>query len=258
MKRIIMMTLAFLMALGALDMATSRDAEAQISLELVGKLGGESNWVRDEWLGDSKFGVSGGLRFAALARFSNNFGVGLNFNWTMADQRLDVKRMQLDLGDRSRRNVVIQHPSFGVTFRYLLINMIDIGIWANYGFGSVKYDPIRPTDATKADALAWKYNTDSLTSPSYVDLNYDLQTFELGFLAHCSWYIPNTTLAIIVGAEFFMNFSYMEASDTRMYDVKYKDEGYKDENHLDSFGFAFVFGVGYDFYFDSFGRQLEQ
>lgn len=258
MKRIFLLSLAFLMAFCALDLATSREAEAQISLELVGKLGGESNWVKDEWLGDSKFGVAGGLRFSALARFANNFGVGLNFNWTMSNQRLDVKRMQLDLGDRNRRDVVVQHPSFGVTFRYLLINMIDLGIWANYGFGSVKYDPIRPTDEHKQDALNWHYNTNTPASPQYVDLAYDLQTFELGFLAQCSWYIPNTTVAIIVGAEFFMNFSYMEATDTRMYDVAYKDEGRKDENHLDSFGFGFVFGVGYDFYFDNFGRKLEQ
>ena len=258
MKRIFLMTMAFLMALGAFDLATSREAQAQVSLELVGKLGGESNWVRDEWLGDSKFGVAGGLRFAALARFSNNFGVGLNFNWTMSNQRVDVKRMQLDLGDRNRRDVVVQHPSFGVTFRYLIINMIDVGIWANYGFGSIKYDGIKPAKGMEQAALDWKYNTGSLTSPNYVDLNYDLQTFELGFLAQCAWYIPDTTLAIIVGAEFFMNFSYMEASDTRMYDVEYKGEGRKDENHLDSFGFGFVFGIGYDFYFDSFGRQLEK
>ena len=48
MKRIFLMTMAFLMALGAFDLATSREAQAQVSLELVGKLGGESHWVRAE------------------------------------------------------------------------------------------------------------------------------------------------------------------------------------------------------------------
>ena len=80
MKRYFLLFLAFLAAFCAFDLATSREAEAQVSLELVGKLGGASNYFSDEWLGDTKFGVSGGLRLSGRVRFANNRGVGLNLN----------------------------------------------------------------------------------------------------------------------------------------------------------------------------------
>ena len=255
MKRFLLLFLAFFTAFGALNLATSRDAEAQVSLELVGKLGGTSNYFDDEWLGDTKFGVSGGLRFATLVRFANNFGVGLNLNWTMTDQKLQVKGLAEALGDDSRRYAVVQHPSFGITFRYLVIDMIDLGLWMNYGFGSVNFDPIEPTAEHAQAALDMNYNVGTLRAPEYVSLEYQLQTFELGLLAHCRWYVPNTTLAIIVGAEFFMNFSSMESEDTRMHSVVYHNKKHLDENSTQSFGFQFVFGLGYDFYLDAFGKS---
>lgn len=255
MKRYFLLFLAFLAGFCAIDMATSRDAEAQVSLELVGKLGGASNYFDDEWLGDTKFGVSGGLRFSGMVRFANNFGVGLNLNWTMADQKLQVKGLAEALGDDSRRYAVIQHPSFGITFRYLVIDMVDLGMWMNYGFGSVTFDQVEPTSEYAQDALDMNYNVGTLRSPDYVDLEYQFQTFELGLLAHCRWYVPNTTLAIIVGAEFFMNFSSMESEDTRMHSVTYHEKKHLDENSSQSFGFQFVFGAGYDFYLDAFGKS---
>ncbi len=254
MKRCFLAFIAFLMAFGAFDLATSREAQAQVSVELVGKLGGEANFFDNEWLGDSKFDVSGGLRLSGLVRFANNFGVGLNFNWTMSDQRLQSgKGLPYELEDYSKREVVVQHPSFGVAFRYMFIDMVDLGLWFDYGFGSVKFDPVRPSEKTYAKAHEMNYCVDAHCA-NMLDLDYDLQTFEMGILAHARWYIPNTTLAVIVGAEMFLDFSRMLADDSRMAMIFRGKRGY-DENSVNSFGFHFVFGMSYDFYFDQFGKS---
>jgi len=254
-KRIFMLFLAFLAAFGAYDMATSREASAQVSVELVGKLGGESNYFDDEWLGDTKFGVSGGLRLSGLVRFANNVGVGLNFNWTMSEQRLKVKGLADALGDDSRRYVTIQHPSFGVNVRYMFLDMIDVGIWLNYAFGSADFDFVDPAADKEQAARDMNYDVGEKGHPNYVDTLFENQTFEFGILAHFRWYIPNTTCAVIVGAEFFMDFSAMEADDTRMHTVRFNDKKHLDETSMQSYGIQFVFGAGYDFYIDAFGKQ---
>ena len=172
MKRFLVLVLTFLTAFCAFGLANSEEANAQVSLELVGKLGGASNYFDDDWLGDPRFSVSGGLKLAALVRFDVGFGVGLNFNWQMADQKLRYGGLQKELLDKHNRNVVVQHPSFGVTFRYLFIDMLGAGIWFNYGFGNVKFDSINFDEK----------NTDITVPPGYLnrpELKYQLQTFEI-------------------------------------------------------------------------------
>lgn len=271
MKRTFMLFIAFLMAFGAINLATSNDAQAQVSVELVGKLGGEANFFDNEWLGDTNFDVSGGLRLSGIVRFANNFGIGLNFNWTMSSQSVTSERkndLPAELNDYGNREAVIQHPSFGVMLRYLIIDMVDLGLWMNYGFGHVAFDPVvadtsmvmDPSTRTESQmyvnlAESIGYCRKESNATDCWDLGYGLQTFELGLLGHVRWYIPDTTFAVIVGAEMFLNFSRMTADDSRLRSIQRGNKRGYDKNSMNSFGIQFVFGVGYDFYFDSFGKQ---
>ena len=83
MKKWIWTFLAFLTCLALPWAGGQTTAQAkEIEVELVGKLGGMSNFIEKESLGDSEFSIAGGLGLTAL-----------NFNWTMSEQRLELSKL---------------------------------------------------------------------------------------------------------------------------------------------------------------------
>lgn len=234
MKRLSLPLIAALFAL-LLFGFTSREAQAQISVEVLGKLGGVSTYLDNERYGDSIFDVGGGLNFAGIMRFEKGFGVGLNLNWTMIDQRL--KRAKEDrmpgASALTKREMVTQHPSFGLTLRYFLFDIFDLGLWINYGFGNVKM----------------KFSPSNVLGPlaTTESFKWKAQSFDFGFIGQVAWLIPNTDLSVLVGGHFFGVVSRLYADGTSQLE----------ENSLFTIGFTINIGLRYDFFFEAFGKQRQ-
>ena len=210
----------------------------EIEVELVGKLGGMSNFIEKESLGDSEFSIAGGLGLTALFRFDAGFGVGLNFNWTMSEQRLDLSKLTYSLEARDRW-MTIHHPSFGLSLRYSISDMFDWGLRLNYGFGTVK------TEMDIAGQLV--ANAFNLTG---ANLCWDLQTFDIALMGAFTWEIPETDLSIVIGLEFYAEFSRMYADDHSLEYARDLHGRRLDENSINSLGFNVLFGLRYDWYID--------
>ena len=239
----------------------SNEAQAQLSFELLGKVGAGANWeglyadkndpTITAFYGDSLIDVAGGLEFGVLLRFEMGFAVGLNFNWNMFSQYLDeVSAYEIEVKEKKeepaqhyiidttdltkkQRRMTVQHPSIGLTLRYAFVDMFEVGIWVNYGFGSISMQ----FDTGKEGIFFPEYNGESF--------DWDLQTFEFGLLAQLSWRIPSTTLSVLVGAHVFCDYSRVLADDTSLID----------ESDLTTFGFTFNVGARFDIYLDAFGAR---
>jgi len=242
MKKWLISLLAFLTAFTIINFSATKEAHAQLSLELIGKLGGVSTYIEKESFGDSIFDVGGGLQFSTLFRFEQGTAVGLNFNWTMIEQRLKRSELSNELGV-TERWMTVQHPSFGFALRHAFVDFFELGLWINYGFGTVNID--------------WK-GMDTKIAESYglnnANLSWRLQSFELGLLLQFRWNIPTTHLYAIFGLQGFMDISRMYARDSSLANAIDRSGRNLDENSINTFGFLFVFGLSYDFFFESFGK----
>ncbi|MFA5624802.1 MAG: hypothetical protein WC966_07080 [Bradymonadales bacterium] len=233
MKRFILSLVgaALVFMLGGFGLA--KEAQAQISVEVLGKLGGVSTFIENERYGDSIFDVGGGLNFAGIVRFEQGFGIGLNLNWTMVDQRLKrANPLRMPGSERlTKREMVVQHPSFGVTARYFIADIFDLGLWLNYGFGNVKM----------------KFSPSAELGPLNLieSFKWSAQSFDFGLIGQVAWLIPNTDLSVLFGGHIFGVVSRLYADGTSQIE----------ENSLFTMGFTINIGVRYDFYFESFGKQ---
>ncbi|MCL2325339.1 MAG: hypothetical protein FWC40_02395 [Proteobacteria bacterium] len=243
MKKWLLSLLAFLTAFTIINFSAPKEAHAQLSLELIGKLGGKSTYIEKESFGDSIFDVGGGLQFTTLFRFEQGTAVGLNFNWTMIEQRLKRSELSEELGV-TERWMTVQHPSFGFALRHAFVDFAEFGLWLNYGFGTVNID----WKGMNIDS-ARRYGLDN------ANLKWKLQSFELGLLLQFRWNIPSTHLHAIFGLQGFMDISRMYPSDNSLAKAKDRNDRNLDENSINTFGFMFVFGLSYDFYFESFGKR---
>ena len=238
-KKTIWMLLALMMTLSVGALALPQTAQAEeVQFELLGKLGGTGDFLGNESLGDPIFNVSGGLQFTALFRFDMGVGIGLNFNWTMIQHRLEQTKMTLPLEARERE-MVVQHPSIGLALRYEYNNLLDLGIWMNYGFGSVKNTYNKGFNSTAAEAFGIMSN----------ELEWDMQTFELGLQCAFMYKITKINLDVIIGLQGFIDFSRMLSEDEDMMTIRDMDNEHLDENSLYSLGFHIVFGARYDLIF---------
>lgn len=228
---LVMMTLC-----GSLGFQQTAQAE-EVQFELLGKLGGSSDNLDKISLGDPIFDVSGGLEIAAMFRFDMGIGVGLNFNWTMIRHRLEQTKLTYAMEARNRK-ATVQHPSIGLVLRYEMLNLLDLGLWMNYGFGSIKnsYDDLNPTVMSAY----------GLTDAHF---KWDLQTFELGIMCAFMYKITNINLDVIVGLQGFVDFSRMLADDDSLRDARDITGRHLDENSLYTVGFNIVFGARYDLIF---------
>lgn len=208
----------------------------EVEVELLGKLGAMSTYIDKESLGDPEFNVSGGLMLTGLFRFDAGFGVGLNFNWQMSEQRLDVSKLTYALNAHNRW-MTVQNPSFGFTFRYAPSDIFDLALWLNYGFGSVDVDmDIEANPVADAFGLA------------NANLNWNQQTFEIGLMAAFVWPIPNIDLSVVIGLQLYADFSRMYADDRSLNEAIDLHGRYLDENEIYNVGFNVSFGLRYDFY----------
>lgn len=248
MKKFLLTSVAFLMVLVFLGLSNPKEAQAQLSLELLGKLGGASTYLTKESFGDSIFDVTGGLQFSPILRFEMGLGIGLNINWTMIEQRLKKNELTNELGVTDRW-MTTQHPSFGLTMRYEIFEFLEAGIFLNYGFGSVKLDL---QGVNSQPNVAAKYGLNG------ANLKWSLQSFEIGFLTNFAWRIPNTFFSVVLGMQFYMDFSRMYAADDSLSNSTDAKNRNVDENGINTFGFLFTFGGRYDFHFESFGRAAPQ
>lgn len=225
------------LSFGMLSMPQEAQAE-EVQFELLGKLGGTGDSVKKISLGDPKFEVSGGLEIAALFRFDMGIGVGLNFNWTMVKHRLDQTQLTYAL-EATNRKMVVQHPSVGLVLRYEMIDIVDLGLWMNYGFGhtDISYD----SDWNEAAASSYGLND--------ANLKWQLQTFELGLMAAFMYKITSINLDVIVGLQGFVDFSRMVADDDTLKNARDIHGRHLDENSIYSGGFHIVFGARYDLIF---------
>ena len=173
------------------------------------------------------------MNFATIMRFEQGFGIGLNLNWTMSNQRLKrASTSRMPGADKlTTRNMTVQHPSFGITARYFIYDIFDFGLWLNYGFGNVK---MKFAPASELGSLA--------TTESF---RWDAQSFDFGLIGQVAWLIPNTDLSVLVGGHFFGVVSRLYADGTSQIE----------ENSMFTIGFTINIGVRYDFYFESFGKQ---
>ena len=224
---------------------TQREAQAQeVQFELLGTLGAGSSILDNKALGDTEFNILGGLHFSTLFRFDVGVAIGLNFNWTMLNQRLDESKLTYALEIRDRE-FTLQHPSFGVTFRYLIKDIFDLGLWLNYGFGNAKIDFRKGSmNETVAEAYGLIHNN------RRANLKWDLQSFELGVSGYFAWDIPSLPeLSIIVGLQGFFDVSRMRSSDSTLSDARDMSGKHLDENSVSTVGFMVVFGGRYNLKF---------
>ena len=235
-KKYFLTLLAFVLFFSFASMTTSQTAQAEeVQFELLGKLGGGNSSLEKESLGDPLFDVAGGLQLSAIFRFEMGVGVGINFNWTMLDQLMANSQLTYAL-DTNKREITVQHPSFGLTFRYELKELIDLGLWMNYGFGSVNinYDY---RDTTVANAYGLGAGT---------ILEWDLQTFEIGIMAAFFYKITSINLDILVGLQGYFDGSRMTAANNSLLNASDIKGRRLDENAIYSGGFNIVFGARYD------------
>lgn len=238
-KKTIWMLLAFVMTLSGSAFLAPQAAQAEeVQFELLGKLGGTGDILSNDSLGKPIFNVSGGLQFTALFRFDMGVGIGLDFNWTMIQHRLGQTQMTTPLEARERE-MVVQHPSIGLALRYEYNNLLDLGLWMNYGFGSVTNTYNKGFNTTAAEAFGISDN----------ELNWDMQTFELGIQAAFMYKITKINLDVIIGLQGFVDFSRMLSEDEEMTTIRDMDNEHLDENSLYSLGFHIVFGARYDLIF---------
>ncbi|MBR4985537.1 MAG: hypothetical protein IKY83_07355 [Proteobacteria bacterium] len=239
MKKTLWMLLALMMTLTVGTLAAPQTAQAEeVQFELLGKLGGTGDFLGNESLGDPIFNVSGGLQITALFRFDMGVGVGLDFNWTMAAHRLGQTKLTTTLESRERE-MVVQHPSIGLTLRYEYNNLLDLGLWMNYGFGSVKNTYNKGFNSIAAEAFGITTN----------ELEWDLQTFELGLMCAFMYKITKINLDVIIGLQGYVDFSRMISDAEYMTTIRDMDNEHMDENSLYSLGFNLVFGARYDLLF---------
>lgn len=253
----------------------AKDAQAQLSFELLGKIGAEANWegvhVDDnapsisDYYGDSKIDLAGGLELGVLLRFEMGFAVGLNFNWNMSSQQLDevINRevsYTTGTGDKKhkydfnidtqqfgvkQREMTVQHPSIGVTFRYAFSELFEVGLWLNYGFGSIgiDFDRTNPHGEAPLSVFHTDHDKELAEIERLETFSWDLSTFEFGILAQVSWRIPSTTFSVLFGGHIFVDYSRVIEDDRSLIH----------ESDLTTFGFTFNVGARYDIYLDAFG-----
>lgn len=223
----------------------SSQASAQaVEFELLGKLGGGGTFIDKASLGDSEFNVAGGLQTSVLFRFKNGAAVGLNFNWTMLNQQLDQTKLTYALKMKDR-SLTTQYPSIGITARYLAKEIIDLGVWMNYGFGSaaIDYDK-KAFDKTLGKA----YNLVS-NSGRVANFDWDMQTLEIGLMGAFVWVIPSVPeLSVVVGLQFYADFSRLDRADSTLQDARDINGRRLDENSIQTLGFNIVFGARYDLF----------
>ncbi|MDX9724162.1 MAG: hypothetical protein RBU37_25665 [Myxococcota bacterium] len=116
------------LALFATIWLVPQQSDAQVMLEVNGKVGATSATISDISYGDPIFDIGGGVQAAAMIRFVGGIAAGLNFNI-----QYDGHRMT---GNPRGDSMSFFVPSVGVTARYELMPMVNVGAWLNYCFGS--------------------------------------------------------------------------------------------------------------------------
>ena len=246
MKKILLALLAFLTFAAYGLVGHSRIAAAEtadhsgqsaVEFELLGKLGGMSNFIDKESFGDTQFDVSGGLMLTAMFRFDMGIGLGVNFNWEMSRQRLELSKLTYALQAQDRRGVV-QLLSFGFTLHYATSKYFDTGFWINYGFGSY---------AAEMDIMnqvaASAYNLQG------ANLKWDMQAVEFGLMGSFTWDLPVDGLALVIGGQLFASFSRDFAVDSTLDNGQDERGRSVDDNHLHLVGFNIHFGIRYSYWF---------
>lgn len=237
MKQWILTLLACLLVFSCASVVTSQAQAEEVQFEILGKLGGAGNFVDKVALGDPIFDVAGGLELAAMFRFDMGIGIGLNFNWTMTTPLLDDTQLTRALEVRDNE-MTIQYPSIGITLRYEVLDLIDLGFWMNYAFGSVKIN-----NRNMNETVAAAYRLDNAR------LKWDLQTFEMGFMAAFMYKIRKINLDVLVGLQAFFDFGRMVPVDDSLMEARDIHNNELEENTLNTIGFNIVFGVRYDLIF---------
>ena len=217
----------------------SHVGKSAVEVELLGKLGGMSNFIEKESFGDTQFDIAGGLMFNALFRFDMGVGVGLNFNWEMSRQRLELSKLTYALQARDRV-ATVQMPSCGFTLHYAPNRYFDSGFWINYGFGSYEAE-MNVTNSVAASAF-------ELTG---ANLKWDMQAVEIGILGEFTWDLPVDGLALVIGGQIYANFARLFADDSTLDNARDLHGRRVDENRIDSIGFNVVFGMRYSYWFNN-------
>lgn len=229
--------------IGRADVAEAQSydhvGQSAVEVELLGKIGGMSNFIEKESFGDTQFDISGGLMVTALFRFDMGVGVGVNFNWEMSRQQLGVSKLTYALEARERV-ATVQTPSFGFTFHYASSKYFDMGMWINYGFGSYETDMV-----VHNEVAASAFNLTGAT------LKWDMQAVEIGLSGAFTWDLPVDGLALVFGAQIFANFARLMAVDSTLDNARDLHGRRVDKNHIDSVGFNIVFGVRYGYWFNN-------
>lgn len=242
MKKWLWTLMAFVSFFSLGSWMTQQEARAQeVQFELLGALGAGSSYLDNNALGSTEFNVVGGLHLSVLFRFDVGVGVGLNFNWKMLNQRVEESQLNYALEIRNRE-FTLQHPSFGVTFRYLIAKIFDVGLWLNYGFGSAKIDYKRGSmNTTVADAFGL------ISNGRRANLDWDLQSFEIGISGSFAWEIPSLpALSVLIGLEAFLDASRMMAADSTLSNARDMKGKHLDENSVTTLGLMLSFGARYD------------
>ena len=253
MKKWLLALVAFVTFFSFGGWMTQNEAQAQeVEFELLGKLGGGSSYLGNKSLGDTEFNVLGGLDLTVLCRFDLGIGIGLNFNWTMLSQRMDETKLNYALEMRDRE-FTLQHPSFGVAFRYLIKDIFDVGLWLNYGFGSAKIDYRKDNANGRSNGMnekvAQAYGLID-SNNRRANLKWDLQSFEIGIVGAFAWRLPAVPeLSILVGLQMFLDASRMIASDQTLAEAVDMKGEHLDENSETTLGIMLVFGARYDLRF---------
>ncbi len=244
MKKCFLTLLAFATILiSGLGFSSQASAQA-VEFELLGKLGGAGTYIDKESFGDSEFNVGGGLQASVLFRFKAGAAVGINFNWTMLSQDLDHSKLTYALKMKDRI-LTTQYPAIGLSFRYLVKEIFDLGAWINYGFGSASIDYNKRTFDT---TLGKAYN---LVSPGgrIANLEWDMQTLEIGLMGAFVWTIPKVPeLGVVVGLQLYADFNRLDRADSTLQDARDIHGRRLDENSIQTIGFNIIFGARYDLF----------
>ena len=243
MKKCLLSLLAFATIFITSGFGLSHEAAAQsVQFELLGKLGGASTFLSKESLGDTEFNVEGGLQASVLFRFDMGVAVGLNFNWTMIQQQLDQSKLTYALRMKDR-NMTTQLPSIGIAFRYVTNKIFDLGLWLNYGFGSVGID----YDKHQFDTTLGRAYGLVSDSGRIANFSWDMQTVEIGLMGAFMYQIPSLKeLSIIAGAQLYADFSRLDRTDSTLQDARDIHGRRLDENSMQAVGFNIIFGIRYD------------
>ena len=162
----------------------------------------------------------------------------------MLNQQLDQTKLTYALKMKDR-SLTTQYPSIGLTARYLVKEIIDLGVWLNYGFGSaaIDYDK-KAFDKTLGKA----YNLVS-NGGRVANFDWDMQTLEIGLMGAFVWTIPKVPeLSVVVGLQFYADFSRLDRADSTLQDARDIHGRRLDENSMQTLGFNIVFGARYDLF----------